>query len=121
MEDDLKLLHRISRGDRDALSDFYDQHSTRLFHIAHLILNDKPAAEDVLLKVFLQIWEQAGDYDPSFGKPANWAATLTRTKSIDCLRANEHAYRFLKRTARATLVQGCWRTAIKESFRSRKG
>jgi DNA-directed RNA polymerase specialized sigma24 family protein len=121
MQNDIKLFRRISHGDRHAFSEFYDQHSLMLFHNAFMILNDQKAAEDVLFEVFLQIWDQAGAYDPRFGKPASWATALTRSKAIHCLHAIGRDSRRLEKTTGVAVLKSQWPPAIEESFRSQEG
>jgi len=96
LERDVELLRRIAGGDRSAFSDFYDQYSGLLFSIAIKVLNDSREAEDVLQEVFVQIWNKADAYDPLLGKPASWAATLTRNKAIDRIRASQRRSKLLE-------------------------
>jgi RNA polymerase sigma-70 factor (ECF subfamily) len=90
---DVDLLQRIARQDRGAFAEFYDRHSTLMFSIACKILNDQTEAEDVLQEVFVQIWEKAARFDPKLGKATSWAATLTRNKAIDRIRASQRRTR----------------------------
>ena len=93
--DDAALLRRVAEGDRDAFSLLYDRLSVVLFSISIRILNDPKEAEDVLQDVFVQIWDKAASYDPSLGRPFNWAVTLTRNRSIDRLRMLKRRYEFI--------------------------
>jgi len=88
-DQDGELLRRIAAGDRTAFAEFYDRHSTLMFSVACKILNDPSEAEDVLQETFVQIWEKAGRFDPKLGKASSWAATLTRNKAIDRIRASQ--------------------------------
>lgn len=85
--DDIALLQRVARGDRQGLEELYDKFCNVLFTVAFRVLNDQQATEDVLQDVFIQIWEKAPLYDSSRGKPLTWAITLTRNKAIDQLRS----------------------------------
>lgn len=101
---DAELMEGISRGDRWAFACFYDQYCKLLFAVAHRILNDQKEAEDVLQEVFLQIWDKAGTYNPTLGKPVSWAVTLTRNKSIDYIRAHQRRSKLLERAATEMLA-----------------
>ncbi|HEV2696060.1 MAG TPA: sigma-70 family RNA polymerase sigma factor [Verrucomicrobiae bacterium] len=85
---DVELLRRVATGDRAAFAEFYDLHSTLMFSVACKILNDPNEAQDVLQETFMQIWEKAARFDPKLGKASSWAATLTRNKAIDRIRAS---------------------------------
>ena len=97
-----ELLQRVAAGDEPAFGELYDRLAPVLFSLALRILQDAALAEDVVQEVFLQIWDRAGQYDPGLGKPLSWAATLTRNKAIDRVRAGERRNR---RTAEAGLDQ----------------
>jgi RNA polymerase sigma-70 factor (ECF subfamily) len=85
--DDVALIRRVAQGDRRGLEELYDRYANILFTVAHRVLNDQQATEDVLQDVFIQIWDKAPLYDASRGKPLTWAITLTRNKAIDQLRS----------------------------------
>ncbi|HMS64074.1 MAG TPA: sigma-70 family RNA polymerase sigma factor [Ignavibacteria bacterium] len=84
---DLNLLKLISERDSNALSKFYDIHSTYLFKIIYFIVRDESESEDILQEVFLQIWEKADSFDDSLGNPLSWVIRITRNKAIDKLRS----------------------------------
>lgn len=98
---DAGLLRRISNGDQAAFAQFYDLYSNLLFSFAVKILNDPKEAEDVLQEVFLQIWDKAGTFDATLGKPSSWAITLVRNKAIDRIRASQRRVRLVEEAAAA--------------------
>jgi RNA polymerase sigma-70 factor (ECF subfamily) len=77
---------RAAAGDENALRQIYDQLSPRVLGIAHQILRDRSAAEDVVVEVFSQVWRQADRYDPTKGTVATWIGTMARTRAIDVRR-----------------------------------
>jgi RNA polymerase sigma-70 factor (ECF subfamily) len=83
---DEALLSGIAQGDCEAFARFYDRHSAALLGLVSRILCDEAEAEDALQEAFVSIWERAGDYRPTLGKPLSWALTVTRNKAIDRLR-----------------------------------
>ena len=93
LDAEIELLRQIGQGDCRCFEALYDRFSRVLFSIAHRVLNNQEAAEDVLQDVFVQIWEKAALYDPSRGKPMTWAITLTRNKAIDRLRSTQRRSR----------------------------
>ena len=92
--DDVRLLQRIARRDREALSRLYDRYAGVLYSTAMRVLNDPDEVNDLLIEVFVQIWDESSAYDPALGNPFNWALTMTRNKAIDRLRALRRQYAF---------------------------
>jgi len=94
--DEALLLRRVAHRDREAFSQLYDRYAGVLYSTVLRILNNPDEASDVLQESFVQIWDKAGSYDSSLGKPFNWALTLTRNKAIDRLRALKRRYNFVE-------------------------
>ena len=100
--EDAQLVEKIARQDRQALSRFYDRYAGVLHSTAQRILSNSLEAADVLQEVFLQIWEEARDYDPASGKPFHWVLALTRQKAVSRLHALKRQYSFLEEVAQQT-------------------
>lgn len=81
-----ELMEWIVRGNEGAISELYDRYSSTLLGLARQILNSTHDAEEVVQEVFLQIWRQAGQYDPSRATVSTWLILITRRKAIDRLR-----------------------------------
>jgi len=88
-----EILSRISRQEPAALAALYDRTASLVHGLALRILGDRGAAEDVTLEVYLQIWRQAGSYDPRCGSALAWLLTVARTRAIDRLRSDRGARR----------------------------
>jgi RNA polymerase sigma-70 factor (ECF subfamily) len=80
------LLRRLARGDQAALGEFYDLYAGLAHSLALRVLRDASEAEDVVQEVFMQVWRQAGRYDPARGRPEAWVCTMARTRALDRLR-----------------------------------
>lgn len=80
------LLHRLASGDHKALGEFYDLYAGLANGLALRILRDSSDAEDVVQEAFVQVWRQAGRYDPRRGSPQAWLCTIARTRALDRLR-----------------------------------
>jgi RNA polymerase sigma-70 factor (ECF subfamily) len=80
------LLLRLARGDRGALGELYDLYAGLVHGLALRVLRDASEAEDVVQEVFMQVWRQAGRYDPVRGRPEAWVCTMARTRALDRLR-----------------------------------
>lgn len=82
-----QLVQRAALGERDALTDLYDQASAFVYSLAFRILGDESGAEDVVIDVFTHAWRMASTFEPSRGSASAWLLTLTRSRAIDALRA----------------------------------
>jgi RNA polymerase sigma factor (sigma-70 family) len=85
------LLSAIAKGDEPALGALYDATVGRVYGLALRIVHQREAAEEVVEDVFLQVWQQAGRYDASRGKPLTWLLTICRSRALDYLRRVDDA------------------------------
>jgi RNA polymerase sigma-70 factor (ECF subfamily) len=83
----VQWIERIAQGDQAALGHFYDATSRLVYGLALRILGNSGIAQDVTLEVYLQVWRQAGSFDPARGKVLTWLMTIARSRAIDHLRA----------------------------------
>ena len=58
-----------------------------LLQVAFRILRNRQDAEEVLQEAFLYAWRNAKDYDPSLSSVSTWLLLITRSRSVDRLRA----------------------------------
>ena len=93
---DAQLMHRVARGEGEALGVLHERFAGPLYSFASHILNDPPEAEDVVQEVFLQIWQRANSFDEAAGRPFSWAVTITRHKSIDRLRIRQRRHQLFE-------------------------
>lgn len=84
---DAELIAAVARGDEALLADLYDRYSATLFGLLLRILHSRPEAEDVLQEVFMQIWQQAPQYDEGRGRPFTWMMTIAHSRALDRLRS----------------------------------
>jgi len=82
-----QLVRRVAAGDPEALSDLYDRYSGMLLALARRVLSDSSDAEEVLQEAFLQVWNQAGRYDPARSSVSTWLVLIIRSRAIDRLRS----------------------------------
>jgi RNA polymerase sigma-70 factor (ECF subfamily) len=83
---DADLVARIADRDEAALAVLYDRFAGTLLAIGTRILGSAGEAEDVVQEVFLQVWRQAGRYDPARASVSGWLSLITRSRAIDRLR-----------------------------------
>jgi RNA polymerase sigma-70 factor, ECF subfamily len=83
---DAELLKAVAAGDREAFAAFYDRHSATAFGLLKKLLREASDAEDVLQETFLQVWRQAGRFDPERSSPLGWLVMIARSRALDRLR-----------------------------------
>jgi len=79
-------MRRIRDSESAALGVLYTRHAGTVFGLAHRILRDRAAAEDVTQDVFAGLWCRRDLYVPERGAPRAWLLTITRNRAIDVLR-----------------------------------
>src|SRR2546425_11952110 len=87
VEEDHDLIQRMASKDASALDVFYSRYNRVCFGLVLRIVGNRADAEDVLVVLFWQVWQQAPRYDSSRGKPIAWLLTIARPRDIDCLRS----------------------------------
>jgi RNA polymerase sigma-70 factor (ECF subfamily) len=78
---------RVAAGDQLAMTSLYDTSSRAVHGLLLQILKEHGLAEEVLLDVYMQVWQQAGSYDAMRGSPMAWMLTIARSRAIDRLRS----------------------------------
>jgi RNA polymerase sigma-70 factor (ECF subfamily) len=88
---DATLLRAVAARDEAALGVLYDRQAPLLLAIARRILGSSGDAEDALQDAFLQVWNQAGNYDPRRSSVPTWLVLITRSRCLDRLRSRHSA------------------------------
>lgn len=83
---DTTLLAAMKQGDQAALASFYSRYSRRVYSVALRVLREPSAAEDVLQKIFMQVWRNPQSFVALHGRLEGWLAVITRNRAIDVLR-----------------------------------
>jgi RNA polymerase sigma-70 factor (ECF subfamily) len=83
---DHQLVERIAGGDRQALAMLYDRYASSLLAAGMRMLRQRRDAEDVLHDVFVEVWQQAADYDRMRGSVKAWLSLRMRSRAIDRMR-----------------------------------
>ena len=83
---DSQLIIRCAGHDRTAFRELYTRWSARLPGVALRITRDPALAADATHDAFVQVWQQAGRYDPSLGEAASWLMSLARYRALDLVR-----------------------------------
>jgi RNA polymerase sigma-70 factor (ECF subfamily) len=85
VKDELSLLARVSKGDKDAFAALYDRHVALVYGISNRILNNPAQAEDVTQSVFTTLWAKPLSF--SGGNFAAWLSRVARNAALDVVRS----------------------------------
>ena len=83
---DADLVRRVADRRPEALAELYDRHAPLLLAMARRVLGSSADAEEVVQEALLQVWSQAGRYDPRRSSVRTWLVLLVRSRAIDLLR-----------------------------------
>jgi RNA polymerase sigma-70 factor, ECF subfamily len=99
---DEDLISLVGDGDAQAFALLYDRHSRVAFSLAHRMLGERQAAEDLAQEAFIKIWRGAPSYRAGRGGVRTWILSVVRNQGIDQLRANATRRRTLERVQAST-------------------
>lgn len=83
---DAELIARCAGQDRAAFRTLYARWSARLHGVAMRITRDPGLAADATHDAFVQVWQQAGRFDPALGGAGSWLMSLARYRALDMVR-----------------------------------
>jgi RNA polymerase sigma-70 factor (ECF subfamily) len=85
--DDLAaLIRRVAQGDQAAFRRIYDTKAPRLYAVALRITRQSALAADALQEAFLQLWQNAAQFDAARGAAEAWLLSLVRYRALDLAR-----------------------------------
>ena len=87
------LLAAVSKGDADAFERLYVASSAKLYGVALRIVRRHDLAADVMEEAYLQIWEGAGEFNPTHSTPLAWMVAITRATGHRRRAAAQHRCR----------------------------
>jgi RNA polymerase sigma-70 factor, ECF subfamily len=93
---DAELIEALKNKEQKALSIIYDRYSALVYSVAKKILNNDREAEDLTQDIFLSLWRKP-NFDPKRGSLSSYLGLLTRSRSIDKIRARNTADKFIER------------------------
>ncbi len=118
---DEDLMRLVGWGDAAAFAVLYDRHGRAAYSLAHRIMGEKQAAEDLTQEAFLKVWRSAGGYRAGRGSARTWILSIVHNRGIDQLRSLASRRRTQERTeAEAPRSQPseafaeAWRNALRD-------
>ncbi len=76
----------FAQGDSAAFEVFYERHAGAAYSLAHRIMGDLAAAQDVTQEAFVSIWRSRERYDATRGSARVWLLSVLRNRAVDALR-----------------------------------
>jgi len=92
------LLARCAAGDRAAFRRLYDLQAPRLHGVALRITRQTSLAADAVQDAFIQVWQNAGRFDPERGTVRPWLFGIATNLVAQHRRAEVRRFRALART-----------------------
>jgi RNA polymerase sigma-70 factor, ECF subfamily len=83
---DEELMVLVQGRDAKALEVLYDRHGGPAYSLAHRIMGEPQAAEDVTQEAFVSIWRTSASYDAARGSVRSWLLQIVRNRAIDAIR-----------------------------------
>jgi RNA polymerase sigma-70 factor, ECF subfamily len=80
---DAELIQGLTSGEDDALAVIVDRYQRLVFGIAVRIVKDEGEAEDVVQIVFLDVFRNAAQFDPSRGTLKMWVLQYAYSRSVN--------------------------------------
>jgi RNA polymerase sigma-70 factor (ECF subfamily) len=87
--DDSDLMERIQSRDERALEMLIKRYSAILHSVVSRMIAVEQDVTDVVEEVFLGVWNQAGNFDLTKGRPIGWIITMARRRAIDRVRRRQ--------------------------------
>jgi RNA polymerase sigma-70 factor, ECF subfamily len=84
---DAELVARLKSRDEAAMAVIYSRYGSPVFALAHRVLGDRGLAEDITQEVFLQLWNNADQFDADRGKLRTFLLTRTHGRCVDVIRS----------------------------------
>jgi len=81
-----RLVAAVSVRDPVAFEELYAATCAKLYGVVLRVLRRHDLAADVLEATYLQIWQTAGQYDPTVWSPLAWMVAMARRRAIDLVR-----------------------------------
>ena len=84
---DEDLISVVEAGDAEAFATLYDRHSRAAFSLAHRMMGERQAAEDLAQDAFIKVWRGAASYRAERGSVRTWILSIVHNRGIDQLRS----------------------------------
>jgi RNA polymerase sigma-70 factor (ECF subfamily) len=84
---DEDLISLVEAADAEAFATLYDRHIRAAFSLAHRMMGERQASEDLAQDAFLKVWRGASSYRAERGSVRTWILSIVHNRSIDQIRS----------------------------------
>lgn len=92
MNEDVKIIHRILRGEKDEYAVLMDRYHNELFSYVYNLVVQVETTEDLLQEIFLKIYKKLHKYDESKAGFRTWMYRIAHNEVINYLRSSQVKY-----------------------------
>lgn len=85
------LVAQVAMGDECAFRRLYELTVSRVYYLAYRITHRAELAEETVPEVYMQVWREAGRFDPSRASVLTWLLVICRSRALDGLRRGDRA------------------------------
>jgi len=96
---DSALAVAIGRWREDALAEAFRRHAGAVYGLAHRVLRDPVAAEEVVQEVFLRLWNAPDRFDAERGSMRSYLLAQAHGRAVDLVRSDSSRRRREERDA----------------------
>jgi RNA polymerase sigma-70 factor (ECF subfamily) len=82
-------LQSIAAGDKNAVQDCLKAYGGLVWSLARRMLRNSEDAEDAVQEIFIDVWKNAGRFDPSQSSETTFIAMIARRRLIDRIRYSQ--------------------------------
>ncbi len=91
MEDDLKLVQEVLKGNIDSFNILVNKYEFAILRFVYNTVRDREASEDITQEVFITVYNKLYTYNKQY-KFSNWLYQIAKNKCIDYVRKYKRVY-----------------------------
>ena len=77
------ILQRIAQGEKAAVQECLSRYGGLVWTLARRFLGNATEAEDAVQEIFVELWKNAGKYNPALSSEPTYVTMVTRRRLID--------------------------------------
>ena len=90
---EVELISSLKDRNQAAFNHLYENYSGALHKIISQIIAEEDTVNDVLQKVFVNIWQKIDGYESNRGRLFTWMLNIARNAAIDAVRSKDYQVR----------------------------